>query len=297
MNIFASTTKPLFGLFTTEGTNLPNGFYFFGMEVRFYAIFILVGALTALFLASYRAHKKGYPWETYDVVFITAFPAGIIGARIWYVIAEWNTKFGPNFSSDPFAMFRTWDGGLAIQGGVIGGILIGVLMVMWRRKGMSVFKAADFAVPTILIAQAIGRWGNFMNGEVYGQFVTTDAWNFLPSFIINNLHTEGGLIGAPLFFVEGLINIGGYFFLTHGIDMLFGKFYEDGDAVCCYFVWYGVVRAVLEPLRNPKYIMGGGESMKSVSMAIAFVVVGLIALVANHVIRYQLRKKKQETIK
>src|SRR5574344_471156 len=119
MNIFASTTKPLFGLFTTEGTNLPNGFYFFGMEVRFYAIFILVGALTALFLASYRAHKKGYPWETYDVVFITAFPAGIIGARIWYVIAEWNTKFGPNFSSDPFAMFRTWDGGLAIQGGVI----------------------------------------------------------------------------------------------------------------------------------------------------------------------------------
>ena len=73
--------------------SLPTGIDIFGLHIQFYAIFILCGALLAFFLSSYRAHKKGYPWDFFEIIFFTAFPAGIVGARIWYVIAEWNKSF------------------------------------------------------------------------------------------------------------------------------------------------------------------------------------------------------------
>ena len=283
----------MFGFFYEGGRELPNGFYLFGLQIRFYALFILTGALLALFLSSYHARKRGYPWDVFDLTFILAFPAGIIGARIWFVIAEWATKFGPNFASDPFAMFRMWEGGLAIQGGVIGGVLVGVLTVVLRRKGMDPLEACDFVIPTILIAQAIGRWGNFFNGEVYGQYVSEEAYSFLPNFIINNMPSSSSNIAVPLFIIEALINIGGYFILARGLKTVFKNHLKNGDMAFSYFIFYGLVRALLEPLRNAQYIMGGENNMKSFYMAIAFVIGGVLAIVANHLIRHYLTKKKE----
>ncbi len=260
-----------------------NKINIFGVDIYFYAFFILGGALVALFLASFRAHEKGYPWSLFDTVFIVALPLGIIGARIWYVIAEWE-----QFASNPMEMFAFRDGGLAIQGGALLGAASGIIFCLIRRKGMDVLEIADFAVPTILVAQAIGRWGNFFNQEVYGQTVSSSSW-WLPSFIQNQM-VIGGSYKAPLYFLEGVINLGGYVLLARVIPTLMGKHYQHGDVTFAYFVFYGIVRVILEPVRDGQFNMGGEDNMRAVYMAIAYVGGGLLLILINHLIRFKLSK-------
>lgn len=299
----------------------PIGIPFGNPFIRFYAIIILSGALFVLFLSNYRAHKDGFDMHFFDTVFPIAFLSGIIGARIWYVIATYQHEFAGRPFWDVFDI-RT--GGLAIQGGAIAGILVGVLYCCFRRKGGSLLRFADYAVPTILIAQAIGRWGNFFNQEVFGHFVSQDAWNFLPSFITNNM-TNGdlpmgvyfwngvkvsvanngiivpdGAIAAPLFLVEGIVNIAFYFLIAYGLPAVLGKTYRHGDSSFAYFIAYGIIRATLEPLRNPKFIMGvdGGQGTdyKSLSMAIAFIVIGVVLIAANHVLYHLAKRGKLDKV-
>lgn len=260
-----------------------NKINIFGVDIYFYAFFILGGALVALFLASFRAHEKGYPWSLFDTVFIIALPLGIVGARIWYVIAEWE-----QFASNPMEMFAFRDGGLAIQGGALLGAASGIIFCLIRRKGMDVLEIADFAVPTILVAQAIGRWGNFFNQEVYGQTVSSSSW-WLPSFIQNQM-VIGGVYKVPLYFLEGVINLGGYVLLARVIPTLMGKYYRHGDVTFAYFVFYGIVRVILEPVRDGQFNMGGEDNMRAVYMAIAYVGGGLLLILINHLIRFKLSK-------
>ncbi len=291
-----------------------NGFPTSNPVVRFYALFILFGASVAFFLSNYRARKAGYNWNFFDTVFLVAFPLGIVGARIWYVIASFQAEFLPVFQNRGFwagfgNMFALWNGGLAIQGGVILGVISGVLVVFFRRKGVSILQAMDFAVPTIFVAQMFGRWGNFFNQEVFGHAVSPEAWNFLPSFIMNNMQNGTssmlsgvrlpyGSVAAPLFLVEGVVNILFYFLLTQGIPSIEKNRYVNGDQAFGYFIAYGIIRAVLEPLRNPAFIMGtenvtsSHSNYKSFFMAIAFMIVGAILIIVNHVLYHLSRKHK-----
>ncbi len=301
------------------GTNILGyyvGFPFSNPVVRFYAICILFGACVALFLSDYRAHKDGYDWHFFDTVFPLALIAGIIGARIWYVIASWD-----QYSSGPFwRVFDMREGGLAIQGGAIGGVLVGATYCIFRRKGTSILKIMDFAVPTIIIAQAIGRWGNFFNQEVFGHAVDPSSWSFLPSFITNNMQNgtnnmgvyyfngqpirsadtgillPSGSIAAPMFLVEGVVNILFYFVITKGLPLVLGKHYKNGDQAYMYFVSYGIIRMILEPLRNAHFIMGdatsGKTDYKSYMMAIVFISVGVLLIVINHILHLLAEKGK-----
>lgn len=279
--------------------------------IHFYAIAILIGALFALFLGNYHARKDGFSWHFFDSIFLVAFPCGIIGARIWYVIASWQTDFaGQSF----WHVFEIWKGGLAIQGGALFGILGGVLVGIFRRKGTSILRMMDYAIPGILVAQAIGRWGNFFNQEVFGHAVLAEAWNFLPGFITNNM-TNGtssmiggnvvippGGIAAPLFLVEGALNVAFYFLIAHGIPAIEGKHFRHGDSSFGYFIAYGLIRMALEPLRNPQFIMGEGSdslnkaTFKSYSMAIAFIVIGILLIALNHVLYHFASKGKFDKI-
>lgn len=298
------------------------GFPFGKPVIRFYAICILVGACFALFLSNYRAHKDGYDWHFFDTVFPLAFLSGIIGARIWYVIASWDEFSGGSI----WHIFDMRSGGLAIQGGAIGGVLVGVIYCLLRRKGTSILKITDFAVPTIIIAQAIGRWGNFFNQEVFGHFVSADSWNFLPSFITNNMQNgnlpmgaymyngevirsastgitvPSGAVASPLFLVEGVVNILFYFIITKGLPAVLGKRYRNGDQTYAYFVSYGIIRMILEPLRNPAFIMGSDtvdsakSGYKSYGMAIAFIAIGVALIVINHICHYLAEKGKMDKI-
>lgn len=295
-----------------------NGFPFSNPVIRFYALFILAGACIAWFLVNYRAHKAGYDWNFFDSIFFVAFPLGIVGARIWYVIASWQAEFAPVFKSSGFwaglgNCFALWNGGLAIQGGVILGVVSGVIYVLFRRRGTSVLKIMDFAIPTIFIAQMMGRWGNFFNQEVFGHAVSPQAWNFLPSFIMNNMQNgtssmlsgvklPQGSVAAPLFLVEGFVNIAFYFVLTQGIPAAEGKRYVPGDQAFGYFIAYGIIRAILEPLRNPAFIMGtddvtsGHGGYKSYGMAIAFIIVGVGLIILNHILNHFAKRGKFDSI-
>ncbi len=272
---------------------LMKEFYVLGLKVTFYALCIVGGALVAWFLASWKAHKKGYPWEIYDTVFYWAFPAGIVGSRLWYVIAQWDTEF---VNQPWYHVFQTWEGGMAIQGGVTLGAIVGILVIIFRRKGWSVWQAADIGVPGVLIAQAIGRWGNFLNVEVYGQIVDMSSWSFLPQWILDQMVVSSSF-RVPLFLLEGLINIGGYYLLSRFIPLVFNKHYRDGDTLFAYFAWYGIVRFTLEPLRDAAYNMGDGTYLAASAMAIIFISFGVLGIIGNHIVRHYIDKTKMKSVK
>lgn len=298
--------------------------------IRFYAICIVIGAVLALFLSNYHARKDGFRgWDFFNTIFLVAFPRGIVGARIWYVIATWPTC-APS-AGKWYAPFALWEGGLAIQGGALLGVISGVLYAALRRKGTSILKIRDFAVPTILLAQRFGRWGNFFNQEVFGHAVSPSAWNFLPSFITNNRqngdHLRGqyfyngqlmgsasvsqrlpsGSIAAPLFLVEGVLNLMGYFLLQYGLNAVEGKLFVNGDKSFAYFIIYGLVRRVLEPLRNPQFIRSRNDSgaatgadkgsYQSYVRAGVYIGIGLLLIILNHVLNYRAKKGRLNKVR
>lgn len=274
---------------------LPTGIKIFNFEIRFYAILIVCGAVIAYLLSRYFCRKGGFDVSIVEGTFYIGFPMGIVGARIWYVIAEWNKEF----AGGPFwDIFKIWKGGLAVQGGVILGAIAGMLYIHHRKPNLNVFAIADLIVPNILIAQAIGRWGNFFNCEVYGVCVDASKWSMLPSFIKEQLtyNSQGGpaclpgQIVTPLFLIESTINLIGFFIIMFGIRKLLAKYIKPGDLVASYLIWYGIVRVVMEPMRNPMFQMGTAV-LSSLVMAIAFIVGGVLLIFVFH--WYDSYKKKK----
>ena len=157
-------------------------------------------------------------------------------------------------------MFAIWEGGLTILGGAITGIVVGVAWFLWRNKGYNIWLAIDIIVPTILVAQAVGRWGNFFNCEVHGIAMSSEYWKWLPKFILFNSQyssvsgfAEAGQIYVPLFFIEFVANLLGYFVLAHLFGVKLRKYTQLGDLAFGYVMWYGMTRVLMEPLRDIIY--------------------------------------------
>jgi phosphatidylglycerol:prolipoprotein diacylglycerol transferase len=258
---------------------LPKGIPFDQPLVAFYAIFILGGAFLAYTLTEREFIKLGKKKGFIEDIFIVAFPAGILGARLWYVWGQWELEF----ASQPFwKIFAVWEGGLAIMGGALGGALAGILYVYLKRKDVPIIKTLDFAVPTILVAQAIGRWGNFFNQEVYGAIADVEAWMSLPTFIREQM-TINGSFRIPLFFIESMINFSGYLVIRYGVGEGLKRYRKQGDLALLYLVWYGLTRGIMEPLRNPLYNMGNAGDWSFI-WGWVFFSVGLVAIAANHLL-------------
>lgn len=275
---------------------LPTSFGIGNFQITFYSIFILTGALLALFIGMYRVKKLGYDPHRLENLFLVAFPSGLIGARIWYIICQWH-EFAPAFKDGFFKgvgglLGITSSGiqisGLAIEGGVFLGIVVGVLFVMKYRKEMKPLEIADAVTPGILLAQAIGRWGNFFNQEVYGKIVDSSPWSWLGDWFIDQMTINGGF-REPLFLIESLINIGGFLILAFGLGNKYVKKYlTPGTITFGYFIWYGTVRAILEPLRDPAFIM---TDYVSVATSIVFVIFGVVGISLLYAYRYYFKKR------
>ncbi|MBR3675128.1 MAG: prolipoprotein diacylglyceryl transferase, partial [Bacilli bacterium] len=159
--------------------------------------------------------------------------------------------------------------------------------------------ALDIAVPTIFIAQAVGRLGNFTNVEVYGQAVKVEGiWNILPSYVLQqmNLNNGGGaladgMIHVPLFLVEALLNLGGYFLIAYGVKNLLKKKLAPGDLLSSYFIWYGLVRFILEPLRDSNFNMGSDNSW-SICNSLIYIITGVGGIICAHL--YEAMKAKKD---
>jgi len=277
--------------FVTPEKGTPN--------LAFYALCILSGAILVYFICDHYMYKISGKHGMFESTFFVAFPAGIIGARIWYVIGNW----GKEFAGEPFwHVFAVWEGGLTILGGAVMGIVVGVAWFIWRHKGKYIWDAIDLVLPCILIAQAIGRWGNFFNCEVHGYLVSDANWKWLPEIVLNNARyssTSGfapdGQIYVPLFFIEFISNLLGYFVLGHVFGKALRKHLEYGDVGAGYIIWYGMTRVLLEPLRDSSYQMGNNGYWSWV-WSMIYVLVGTLMIVANHIIRNIIRKKKGELV-
>lgn len=286
-----------FGGLGGEKFLLPNGINFEkgfvspvtgNPNIAFYAICILSGALFVYALCDHFHYRKYGKHGLIDSTFLIAFPAGIIGARIAYVIGNWHEFANKDF----WHVFAIWEGGLTILGGAIAGIVVGVAWYMFKNKDKSIWWAVDVIVPTILIAQAFGRWGNFFNCEVHGGLVPIDNWRWLPSFIVENAKFSSangwapdGYIYAPLFFIEVMVNLLGYFVLAHLFGIRLKKILEPGDLCFGYVIWYGATRVFMEPLRDSAFNMGS-DGYWSWLWSLIFVGVGTLLIAINHVVRY-----------
>ena len=272
--------------FVTPKDGLPN--------IAFYALCILSGAILVYFVCDHYMYKEYGEHGLYESTFFVAFPAGIIGARIAYVIGNWEKEF----ASQPFyKVFAIWEGGITILGGAIAGIVVGALWFIWRNKGKSIWIAFDMVLPTILIAQAIGRWGNFFNCEVHGLVVNVENWKWLPEIVWRNAqyssvagYAEEGMMYVPLFFIEAVVNLLGYFVLGHLFGKALRKYTELGDIGFGYIIWYGLTRVFMEPLRYSDFQMGT-KGYWSWVWSMIFVFVGTLLIVINHIVRHILRKK------
>lgn len=310
-------TYPLCSGFSINGT----GFHLFnaqnensgdnagGLRIAWYGVIIVFGALVAYWISDHRMYKKYGRHGILESTLLVAFPAGIIGARIWYVVGNWEKDgFNTNFGK----VFEIWNGGLTILGGAVAGILVGALWVIFRRKYVDLRYAIDFVIPTILLAQAIGRWGNFFNLEVYGNVVNiNDGWNWVPTWIQNQmqffarakdipatldpslysgLQLIPGYMNAPFFLIESLLNIAGFFIISYLVPVLWRKHRAPGVNLGLYLLWYGVVRIVMEPLRNSNFQMGN-DNLWSVINAGIYIGLGVLAI-AGFEIFYFYRMKK-----
>lgn len=202
-----------------------------GNGIRFYGIIITIGMMVALYYLCKRARAYGYIIDDLIDFFLFVVPVGVLGARLFYVF----TSEGYNLSN----WYRIWDGGLAIYGGIIAGAIM--LYIVARFKKVRILRLMDCAAPCVMIAQAIGRWGNFCNGEAFG--AATDSL-----FRMGLSHTEGGaqVFVHPTFLYESLWNVAGFVL----INIFFKKKKFDGQIVLEYVGWYGLGRFFIELLRQ-----------------------------------------------
>lgn len=286
---------------------LPKTYGFGNFQITFYATFILVGALLALALSEWRVKQRGYNPHDIENLFLVAFPMGLVGARVWYCAWQFHEFNTGNFWTTILSFFGIYNGhfqgisGLAIQGGVLFGVTAGIIFLKKRRKNMKILDIVDSCVPTILVAQAIGRWGNFFNQEVYGNCVDAGPWRWLGQWFIDQMtvsscSTDGSTIALPLFLIEGSLNILGFLIIVFVLDKALRKYMRPGVVAGAYFIWYGTVRMILEPLRNSQYIMSPDNSTFSTSkfIAILFIILGVLVIAGIYFNHYFLKKKNKD---
>ena len=284
------------GIHFFNGQNRYDSIHRGGLSIAWYGVFIIFGAMVCYWISDHRFYQKYGRHGILDSTLFVALPAGILGARIWYVVGNWEKDgFNTNFAK----AFEIWNGGLTILGGAVAGILVGTLWFMWRRKYADIRMAWDAIIPTILLAQAIGRLGNFFNLEVFGNVVAvSDGWGWVPSWIqsqmrnfamtsdipsmldpslLNGLTLKEGYMNVPLFLIEGLCNVAGYFIITYLIPVIWRKRRAPGLNLGWYLIWYGTVRIILEPLRNVTYNMGV-DNQWSIFYAAIYIGLGLLVI-------------------
>ena len=238
------------------------------VKIYWYSIMILLGLFIGGSLIIKEA-KKFKITEDYMVnIILYAVIFGVIGARLYYVIFNW--KY---YGSHIIDIFKVWEGGLAIHGGMIFGLL--AIIAYTKKYRVNTTRLLDIAVVGLIIGQAIGRWGNFFNGEAYGSATTLEFLTslHLPKFIINGMNIYGTYY-QPTFLYESLWCFIGFIVLS-----IFRrrKYVKIGQPTALYLIWYGVGRFFIESLRADSLMIGNLKMAQLVS--IIFVVIGIIIFI------------------
>jgi len=260
---------------------MPQGFQLGPLFVRYYGIILMLGALAGAWLATLEVKRQGRDPEIVWDLLIWLIIGGVIGARLWHVftpspsaIAEGRTTMF--YLTHPFDLINLRNGGLGIPGAVIGGLV--ALFFFARRHGLNFAEWTDIAAPSLALGQAIGRWGNFVNQELYGA-PTNLPWKIyiepqyrLPGF-------ENQEYYHPLFLYESLWNLANMALLLW-LNRRYGERLKDGDVFLVYLIVYPVGRFLLDFLRLDASMLGGINANQTVMAVIA--VLSALALFLRH---------------
>lgn len=213
--------------------------------IYWYGLIIALGAMLGLWLAVKESERRGLSKDTFVDVVMIAVPVAILSARLYYVAFEWDF-----YKDNPGKILAVWEGGIAIHGALIGSFLTG--LIFSKKRGISFWKLVDIAAPSILLGQAIGRWGNFMNQEAHGGEVTRGFLEslMLPDFIINQMYIDG-VYYHPTFLYESLWNFLGVIVLLslRRVNL------HRGELFLTYLIWYSVGRFFVEGLRTDSLML------------------------------------------
>ena len=207
--------------------------------VPWYSFLIVLGAFIAILLACREERRLGLKKDTVIDLSLWVLPFGILGARVYYVLFSWE-----QFKDDFLSVFRIWEGGIAIYGAVIAGFL--VLVVFSRRRQLSLMMLCDIIAPGLVLAQSIGRWGNYFNMEAYGPIVINPAICFFP-LAVQIPSVSGYEWHYAAFFYESLWNLLIFIFLILSRRKFLRK---QGDVFCFYLFLYASGRFVIEDIRT-----------------------------------------------
>lgn len=240
-------------------------------HLYWYSVLIASGIIIGLYLLIKEANKQNINKDIIiDIAFYTII-WGIIGARIYYVIFNYKP-----YITNLISILYIWEGGLAIYGAIIAGFI--ALIYQSKKKNIRLTKLADMIAPSLILAQAIGRWGNFFNQEAHGGVVSLEYLKkiHIPNFIINGMYINGNYY-QPTFFYESLWCILGFILL-----LIIRKIYKnrkDGTLIYIYLIWYGIGRFFIEGLRTDSLYLGIFRISQIVSIVI--IIIGIIGLIYN----------------
>ena len=275
--------------------NLKNQISVFGFSIAYYGIIIGIGMLTGIWVAQNDAKRRGQDPDIYLDFALYGIIFAIIGARLYYVIFEWDM-----YKDNLLQIFNLRAGGLAIYGGVIGAVL--TLIVFTRKRKVSFFSMADSGVLGLITGQIIGRWGNFFNCEAFGGY--TDSLlamrikrslvneNMLNGDVLNHLIVENGVEYIqvhPTFLYESLWNLGLLMFMLWYRKRK--KF--DGEMLWIYLVGYGLGRFWIEGLRTDQLILFGTGIAVSQGLSLILVLASVGVLIYHY--RRLFKRQKEKT--
>lgn len=249
----------------------PVAFEFLGFEVRWYSLCILGAVVVAYFLIMNESKRQKVKTDfVFNMMFWTII-FGIVGARLYYVAFSF-----ADYKDNLVEIFQIWKGGLAIHGGLLAGLI--TVLLYCKKYKVNTIRILDICSPALLIAQGIGRWGNFFNFEAYGSITTYETlqkMKIIPGFIIDNMYINGSY-RLPMFYFEFLACLLGF------IIILFirrRKYVKIGQVFSFYLIWYGIARFFIEIFRNDSLMVGNLKMAQVVS--VAMVIFGVVLFIVK----------------
>lgn len=243
------------------------------ITIYWYSVIIITAIVIGIYFSSKKAEKNGLGKNfLLDLIFYL-IPVGVLGARIYYVIFNYSV-----FKGDYLSIFKIWEGGLAIYGAVISSIIF--IIYYCKKKNKDIYLTIDTLVPYLILGQAMGRWGNFINKEAHGAITTYEHLKDLhiPNFIIEGMKING-FYYIPTFLYESVWCIIGFIILL--IVRKKDNFKHTGLLLYIYFIWYGIGRLIIEGLRTDSLYLGVFRISQIVS--IILILIGIIGIIYRRI--------------
>ncbi len=262
--------------------NINIAFHIFGYPIHSYSLVVFIAIVVTISTCLVQAKKRRLPLKPLETFAILAIIVGFIGARVWYLIGS------PTLKIHSFIdVIAVWKGGIAIEGAIVFNSILTLVYfpLVAKKYKVDTWKYIDIIMINLLLGQAIGRWGNFFNQEILGPQTTRYAFPIilLPNFIVDHLHLQKdplNIIRQPLFLYESILSLFAWLGLTFGFPNCKYKF-KSGTYAFSWFLWYGLIRAIMETFRDKPDILIINGVPVSVIISVIFLIVGIIFILTN----------------